>query len=119
MSERRALGGLEDQVMTYLWAVDAAATPAEVHQAVAPELAYTTIMTVLTRMWKKELLQRERRGRAYAYRSAKPEADHRAGLMQTAFQHAGDRSAVLSSFVDALDPDEAELLRQLLGEVGE
>ena len=53
MSSRRPMGALEDHVMEYLWAVDAPATPREVHQAVAPELAYTTVTTVLTRLAAK------------------------------------------------------------------
>lgn len=53
MGERRAMGALEDEIMMYLWAIDGPATPADVHAAVAPELAYTTVMTILTRLWQK------------------------------------------------------------------
>ena len=53
--------------MAYLWSTDCEASPAEVHQAVAPELAYTTIMTILTRLWEKGRLTRGQRGRAYTY----------------------------------------------------
>ena len=49
MTTRRPMGALEDHVMEYLWALGAPASPGDVHAAVAPELAYTTIMTVLTR----------------------------------------------------------------------
>ena len=48
VTRRRPTGALEDEVMAYLWATGTPANPAEVHQAVAPDLAYTTVMTVLT-----------------------------------------------------------------------
>ena len=114
MTERRPTGALEGQVMAYLWATDGPATPAEVHQAVAPDLAYTTVMTVLTRLWEKDLLSRESRGRAYAYEPVRTEAQHRAGEMQTALDRSAHRDEVLSSFVATLKADDAELLRRLL-----
>lgn len=114
MPERRAIGELENQVMTYLWATASSATPAEVHQAVAPELAYTTVMTVLSRLWKKNLLSRERHGRAYAYTTLEPEYAHRADQMRSALYDAADSEAVLSSFVESLKDEEMAVLRQLL-----
>lgn len=115
MSSRRPMGALEQQVMEYLWAIDAAMTPAEVHEVVAPELAYTTVMTVLSRLFEKGRLTRERRGRAYAYSAVRSEAEYRAEAMTTSLQDAGDRTAVLSSFVESLHVDDASMLRKLLG----
>lgn len=114
MVSRRAMGALEDEVMSYLWATMTPATTAEVHEAVAPDLAYTTVMTVLTRLWSKELLVRESKGRAFAYAAAQPEAEHRARQMQATLDGSGDRRAVLSSFVDSLEPRDATMLRRLL-----
>lgn len=114
MTKRRPMGALENEIMSYLWATDGPATPAEVHQAVAPDLAYTTVMTVLTRLWEKELLTREAKGRGYAYAPVRSEAEHRAGQMQTTLANSGDRDAVLSSFVASLGAHDATMLRQLL-----
>ncbi len=114
MSDKRPLGALEDAVMEFVWSADGPVTPSVVQQAVAPELAYTTVMTILTRLWQKNLLTRDREGRAYAYAPARSEADHRAGQMQDTMRVAGDRMAVLSSFVDTLGTDELEALRKLL-----
>lgn len=108
------MGALEEEVMTYLWATMTPAMPAEVHQAVAPDLAYTTIMTVLSRLWSKGLLTREPKGRGYAYSPVRTEAEHRAEEMQTTLEAADDRAAVLSSFVSALSGCDAARLRQLL-----
>ena len=112
-SARRPMGSLEENVMRYLWAVGVA-TPAEVHQAIAPELAYTTVTTVLTRLLEKGRIERSRRGRSFVYAPLQSEAEHRAGAMSTTLGAAADRSAVLSNFVDALDPRDLVVLRELL-----
>lgn len=118
MPSKRPMGGLEEEVMAYLWSTNGPVTPAEVHQAVAPELAYTTIMTILSRLFEKGRLGRGRRGRAYSYEPVRSEAEHRAETMQTALVDAGDRSAVLSQFVETLDARDAMLLRRLLDQGG-
>jgi predicted transcriptional regulator len=113
---RRATGELEEAVLRFVWAMDAAVTPAEVHESVAPDLAYTTVMTVLTRLHHKGRLERERRGRAYAYWAPDGEASHRAGQMRNQLSSADNRDAVLSSFVEKLSDAEAAELRRLLTE---
>jgi len=115
MAARRPIGGLEDEVMAYVWATMTPATPAEVHQAIAPELAYTTVMTVLTRLWGKGLLNREPRGRGFAYAPVRTEAEHKADQMRSTLAECGDRDAVLSTFVASLGEQEVALLRELLG----
>ena len=114
-STRRPMRALEDHVMEYLWAVDGAASASDVHHAVAPELAYTTITTVLTRLWEKGRIERARAGRSYLYVPVRSEAEHRADTMSTTLDAAADRSAVLSSFVDTLDAGDLAVLRRLLG----
>ena len=116
MTDRRSTGELEESVLQYLWAINQPSTPADVHAAIAPDLAYTTVMTVLSRLFKKGLLERERHGRAYAYRPVEGEASHRAEQMHEQLGAAGDRNAVLSSFIETLSTDEATELRQLLDE---
>ncbi len=108
------MGALEDEIMAYLWATQSPATPAEVHQAIAPDLAYTTVTTVLTRLWAKKLLARQPRGRGFAYSPVRSEAQHRAELMQNELDSSADRGAVLSSFVASLTPADAVKLRKLL-----
>ncbi len=113
---RRATGELEEAVLRFVWAMDAPVTPAEVHESVAPDLAYTTVMTVMTRLHQKGRLERERRGRAYAYWAPDGEASHRAGQMRNQLSSADNRDAVLSSFVEKLSDAEAAELRRLLTE---
>lgn len=114
MGERRATGALEQEVMAFLWSVGEPVTPADVHKTLVPDLAYTTVMTILSRLWQKGLLERERAGRAYAYRPVRSEADHRADEMRLALERSSDRAAVLSSFMDTLDADDAEFLKRFV-----
>ena len=57
--------------MDQLWDADGWMTPGELTEALKPQhnVAYTTVMTVLVRLWKKGLLERRRRGRAFEYRA--------------------------------------------------
>ena len=102
--------------MDYLWAVDQPTTPSQVHDAVAPELAYTTVMTVMSRLFDKGRLTRERQGRSFAYTASVSEAEHRASQMASSLTEADDRAAVLSRFVDSLNDSDVDMLRQLLDE---
>ena len=111
---RRPMGALEDHVMEFLWALDAPASAPDVHSAVAPELAYTTVTTILTRLVHKGRLRRDREGRSFCYAPVRSEADFRATKMSETLGASGDRDAVLSSFVDALGPDDVDTLRRIL-----
>ena len=112
--QRRPMGSLEDHVMDYLWALGSSASAADVRSAVAPELAYTTVTTVLTRLVEKGRLERHLVGRSFRYEPTRPEAEVRAEEMSGALGDAGDRTAVLSRFVDALPADDLLTLRRLL-----
>ena len=118
MSEtpRRGQGDLEAIVLRCVWAADKPLSPGEVREAIDADVAYTTALTVLTRLWEKGLLTRERDGRAYRYRAAMGEAAHAAGRMEAALAAASDRQAALGHFVDSLAPSDAAALRQLLDE---
>lgn len=118
MSERRPMGSLENEVLAALWAVDGGATPGEVLERIGGGLAYTTVMTILTRLWKKELVERERVGRAYVYRPKVSEADLAASRMQAELAQAGDREAALSRFVGSLSRKDERLLLRLLNDLG-
>lgn len=65
---RQVLGDLEADIMEYIWA-HGSSTVRAVHGHLNEErdLAYTTVMTVMTRLAEKELLVREQVGNAYAY----------------------------------------------------
>jgi len=110
------LGPLETRLLELLWASAGAATVRELRRA-CPDLAYTTIMTTLDRLYRKGLLRRQRAGRAFAYepRCSRDEllselvSGHVAGLLG-----ASERSAViLSTLVRTVRDTDAALLDQL------
>jgi predicted transcriptional regulator len=87
------------------------------------EHAYTTIMTVMSRLNEKGVLDRERRGRQYVYRVSAPEAELVDRLSGLAVERLVDRygSAALRHFavkLADLDPDALRRLEALADEPG-
>lgn len=79
------------------------------------ELAYTTVMTVLDRLAGKDMVQREREGRAWRYRAAASREAYIAQLMLDALDLGGSRDAALVRFARSVTGTEAEVLRAALG----
>ena len=63
-----SLGTLESAVMEIVWSREKA-TVRDVYRVLTArrEIAYTTVMTVMSNLTRKNVLQRHRRGRAYVY----------------------------------------------------
>ena len=128
----RKLGDLERTVMQALWAAGEPLTGRDVAAALArpdparpdaarPDLAYTTVLTVLTRLEKKDLVRRNSTARAHTYTAVASREDHVTELMQQALGQAGSsapaRAAALQHFARTMTPEEAAALRQALDEV--
>lgn len=111
---KRALGALENEVLAILWSSDGPLTPAEVRERHAGGLAYTTVMTILSRLHQKNLATRQSRGRAYEYSPVDSEVDFGARQLADTLAKVSDRPAVLSSFVDRLSAAEAKALLKAL-----
>lgn len=118
MTPRRALGALEEEVLKQLWKAREPLAPGEVLAAMPDDLAYTTVMTILTRLWDKRLVRRRRRGRAYVYWPAVTEAELTARRMRDQLARAADRDAALSRFVTTLSKREEKVLRRVMDELG-
>ncbi|MGI8867506.1 MAG: BlaI/MecI/CopY family transcriptional regulator [Mycobacteriales bacterium] len=114
MPRRRESGRLEAEVLSILWGASQPLAPAEVRDAVAGDLAYTTVMTILGRLYDKGAVRRERRGRAYAYTAVLDEPGLAAAKMWASVDGHRDREAVLARFVDGLSDDDERLLRSVL-----
>jgi predicted transcriptional regulator len=126
------LGELERAVMETLWdltsdwdadqsrdtggAVARTATAREVADRLGADrqLAYTTVLTVLDRLERKGLVRRLRERRAHRYAPIATREAFAAELMLAALGNASDRDAALVRFVDAVSPEEAEVLRRAL-----
>lgn len=118
-----ALHELEAEVMEEMWRRPEA-TVREVLEALnrgPKERAYTTVMTIMSRLWDKGLLSRERRGKTDVYRAilareaylqARAQAE-----VESVVQEFGDLA--LSHFarhVGGLDPERLRRLRELTGD---
>lgn len=114
---RRSNGELENAVLTALWDQGHAMSVVELQAAVpAPTPAYTTMMTVLTRMDDKGLVVRERVSRSLMISPARSQAVTAASQMSRALRESGDSHEVLMSFVGSLDDGEIEVLRSFMDE---
>lgn len=111
------MGGLEAAVLECLWDGEVPLTPRDVLDRMDGDLAYTTIMTILTRLWRKGLVERSRSGKAYAYSPLVSEADLVASRMRDALVSSADRSATLSRFAESLTTGEVTALRAALAEL--
>lgn len=117
-ASERGLGPLEAEVMKLIWK---AGTPVTVRDLLEQlnrgrdrSLAYTTAMTVMTRLVDKGALERRRAGRGYLYEAAVSDT---AGLaVRQVLRQFGD--AAVAHFVDEAktDPDSLRRLRRLLAE---
>jgi len=116
VTDRRPTGALEQEVLLHLWALGRPATPAEVLEELDSDLAYTTVTTILTRLWHKDLVVRTRRGRAFAYEPAVSEAELTARRMHQFLERSSDPKAALVTFAGSLSRPQARALRALLNE---
>jgi predicted transcriptional regulator len=114
---RRERGALANEVLAALAATDSPLTPAQVLAELGDDLAYTTVMTTLTRLHEKGVVTRERVGRAFAYAPADI-ATVTARRMRQVLDSGEDREVVLARFLDELGPEERPLLARLLREAG-
>ena len=122
MAKLTRLGDLERAVMDHLWGSREPQTVRQVHEALSAQrdLAYTTIMTVLQRLAKKNLVIQHRDDRAHRYAPMHGRDELVAGLMVDALEQAADsggRQAALVHFVERVGADEAAALRRALGEL--
>ena len=79
-----------------------------------PDRAYTTVLTVLERLRRKEFVRRTTAGRVHYFQAADSRDAYVAELMIDAMGGAGDRSLVLARFAESVSPEEAELLSRAL-----
>jgi predicted transcriptional regulator len=117
-AKRSGLGPLETQVLELLWGRGRAVTVRHVLPAF-PGLAYTTLMTTLDRLYRKGLLTRRRRGRAFAYepRCSREQllSDMVSSQVTDLLTASGASSAVLSTLVRCVGRRDSALLDELEG----
>jgi predicted transcriptional regulator len=114
--KRLGMRELEAQVLDVLWDDPEGLIPREVHERLRRRrpLAYTTVNTVLMRLWEKGVLRRTRQGRAYAYSPKESRAEHSAHRMNEILEMSRDHKEVLASFLEAITPRDRLQLRRML-----
>lgn len=117
-SPRRAAGTLEAAALAVLQAADRSLTPGEVQDRLGGGLAYSTVVTILSRLHAKGVLTRLRAGRAYSYAPVADEPGLAARRMRGVLDAEADRAAVLARFVSELSAADEHLLREMLGDQG-
>ena len=111
---RRKQGELEAQVLGALREAAGPVDTAWVRQRLGGDLAYTTVLTILTRLLAKGVVTRRKAGRSFVWSAVADEAGLAALRMRRLLDQEADRHAVLTSFVTSLPPGDEQLLRQLL-----
>ncbi len=117
-TSRNDFGPLESEVMDAVWRTGEPVAVREVvdelNERRAEALAYTTVMTVMSRLADKEVLARRKVGRGYVYEANAPDA---AGIaVKDVLRNYGD--VAVAHFVDEAQTDPALLqrLRRLLSD---
>lgn len=114
------LGPLEQRVMDVAWRSEVVSVR-DVADALREhaEPAYTTVMTIMTRLMQKGLLEREARGRAYVYRPTMSQQSYEQALsrerVRGLIEEFGDIAVM--QFAEELrdtDPESARRLGELL-----
>ena len=115
-----SMGELESRVMDVLWNSDDWLTPGDVHAVLKRRrpISYTTVMTVLVRLWKKDRLDRRRNGRAFEYHPVATREESGAQRMREILASAGDRSVALNQFLQSLSPGDRARVRRILDQRG-
>jgi predicted transcriptional regulator len=111
------LGALEREVMAIAWNTSEISVR-DVCRQLSSNIAYTTAMTTMDRLYKKGLLSRQKVGRAFIYRAAatrdEMENSVTTELVQSLLDHDGAQPLpILSSLVDAVSDCDRALLDDL------
>jgi len=115
---RKDFGPLESEVMGVVWRAGRPVAVREVvgdlNESRSEPLAYTTVMTVMSRLAEKDALTRRKSGRSYVYEANAPDA---AGIaVKDVLRAYGD--VAVAHFVDEAraDPSLRRRLQRLLDE---
>jgi predicted transcriptional regulator len=113
-------GELEATVMDRMWSADEPRSVRDILEDLqrGRSIAYTTVMTVMERLFRKGMLTRVEQGRAFLYSPAQSRADYTAGVMAQTLANATDKAATLVHFADRVSATEARQLIKALSDRG-
>ncbi len=124
MKRSRNQGELEQQVLEVLWSADAPQTSTQILETLTTrsadsgtaELAITTVLTVLTRLADKGLVEKSHpaNGRGLLFAATTSRESHTAAQLLQLLERGGDPSLALSHFAKGLSAEAAAELKKLL-----
>jgi predicted transcriptional regulator len=114
----RHLGALQAEVMDVFWASEGATVRDALDSLNArreKKLAYTTVLTVVARLWQRDFLEREPEGRGFRYRAVRGRDELLGELTDRSIDQLlndfGDIAvARLGERLENLDPERAKKL---------
>jgi predicted transcriptional regulator len=112
----REFGQLESAIMEVIWSQERPLVVREVRERLhyPRPVAYTTVMTVLTILHGKGVLQREKHGRAWRYWPEEQRAEHDARLMTEILRSGSHQRLTLEEFVGRLGAEELDAIRSVV-----
>ena len=118
--QQRGFGDLEAVIMERVWNHDDPVTVREIFDELAEErqIAYTTVLSTMDNLHRKNWLQRERSGKAYLYTPSMSREERSAKLMREAFESGGDTDIVLAFFVEQMNEQQSAQLKAALRRAG-
>jgi predicted transcriptional regulator len=119
VNESNSLGPLEADIMQVIWKLQKA-TVQNVYDQLSQDrnIAYNTVMTVMTRLAQKNVLKRQKDGRAYVYFPKTTKSEVGKGMLKYVIDKifGGSNVPVISQLLDETELSEEErvLLKRLV-----
>lgn len=112
VTENSSLGPLEADIMQVIWKTQKA-TVQDVYDELSQDrnIAYNTVMTVMTRLAQKGVLKRQKDGRAFVYFPQTTKNEVGKGMLQYVIDKifGGSKAPVISQLLDENELSEEEL----------
>ncbi|WP_067685904.1 BlaI/MecI/CopY family transcriptional regulator [Nocardia jejuensis] len=115
----KGLGALESRVMAVLWESPDALTVHDLVERLGDDErvpAYTTVLTVVTHLWEKNWVRREKIGRSYSYLPRRTRAEATTDLLREILDASPDAPAVLLHLARTASAHEVDALRRGLSD---
>lgn len=113
---RRFLGDLEADILELLWKNNPSSVH-DIHKILCKkrDLAYTTVMTVMTRLADKGLLSKEKEGKQFIYSPAVTRTELSGSFIRSALSDLGTDLSLpaLAYFVEGMSKEDDSLLSEL------
>lgn len=108
---RASLGVLEREVMEAVWTAGEV-TVRDTQSVLPRQVAYTTVMTTLDRLFKKGLVVRSRAGKAFVYRASRTRQEAETAILANLVDAVGSQDGA-ADLLDALEQMVREKRRSL------